>query len=108
MVEVGGGAVPDWGDSVLVDYGLEAAEVGVCEKGQGDALSSHSGGSAGAVGVGVEAEGEIVVYYVGGVCEVESAACEVGGDHDFDFHPSKAVEEGCAAGLVEAAVYDFG
>jgi len=44
-------------------------------------------------GVCVEAEWEVVVYYVCCVCEVESAACEVGGDHYLDFHSAEAVEE---------------
>lgn len=68
-------------------------QVAPCKEGQSDALSTHSCGSAGAVGVGIGVGGEVVVDDVGCVGKIESAAGEVGGDHDLDFHFAEAVKE---------------
>ena len=68
-------------------------QVAPSKEGKGDALSSHSCGSAGAVGVGIGVGGEVVVDDVGCVGKIESAAGEVGSDHDLDLHSAEAVEE---------------
>lgn len=68
-------------------------QVTLREEGQSDSLSAHSCGSAGAVGISIGVGGEVVVDDVGCVGKIESAAGEVGGDHDLDFHFAEAVEE---------------
>lgn len=107
MFEVWLGAQPDGLDMICVDHGLQAADVRLCEKSQGDALSTHSCGSARAMGIGVGVGGKVVVDHVGCVRKIEAAAGQIRGDHDFDFHPAKAIEQRRSSGLVETTVDYF-
>ncbi len=67
-------------------------QVPLRKEGQGDALSAHSCGPACAMGVNIGVDGEVVVDDVGCVGEVETAAGEVGCDHDLYFHSAEAIE----------------
>jgi len=68
-------------------------EIASGEEGQSDALSAHSCGSAGAVGICIGVGGKVVIDDVGCVGEVESAAGKVSGDHDLNLHSAEAIEE---------------
>ena len=84
--------MPDGLDAISVDYGLQAKHIRLREKGQGDALSTHSCRSARAMSIGIGFHGKVVVDHVGRVRKVQSATGQVGSDHDLDFHSAKTVE----------------
>ena len=74
------------------------------DEGQGGALSSHAGGSAGAVGVDFRVFGEVEIDDVGDVAEIQASAGQVCGDHDLDLLALETVIDGSSSVLGDAAV----
>ncbi len=64
----------------------------VAEECEGEALSSHSCGSACPMRVFQRAVREIIIDHMCYMAEIESSACDAGGDNRFDLLFLKSIE----------------
>ena len=85
--------MPDRFDAIAIDDDFEGLQVASCHEGHCDSASPHSGGSPGAVGVGIGVAGKVVVDHMSDVAEVQSATGYIGGDHRLYLFFAKAVEQ---------------
>ncbi len=64
----------------------------VAEECEGEAFSSHSCGSAGPMRICQGAVREIIINHMCYMAEIETSACDAGGDNRFDLLFLKSIE----------------